>query len=227
MEGDITYTVGIEKFTQCLNRMKKEGKWYSWRNYYFPHYQNVFSAMLHIFWRKNVDEARDMVEAMDFDRFLVNANKFIKDKGMNKTRELLASCRNSCDADNDFDVYFLIGFGSIDGTSLPLEEGPVLYFGLEMYRSLEQLEYFVPHEYNHLVRMTALPEVFEEITTVKCKQLTIMEGLGTLFPLLLKGKEITPLSVVEAGMMPKDVGEYCYKNEKEYMKKWVRYGRIL
>jgi len=86
---------------------------------------------------------------------------------------------------------------------------------LELYGSLEYFDRLVPHEYNHMVRNAAVltEEIGRGLPTLK--QLTVSEGLATLFPVVLRGEPVTPLSIVAGGMMAEESAHYCRAHEDE------------
>lgn len=78
----------------------------------------------------------------------------------------------------DFYLYFLVGLGHIDGTSLLTKNGePFLYFGLERI-NYSNLNLLVSHEYNHLARLSTFKSLVEKM---KFKDYLISEGLATYF----------------------------------------------
>lgn len=205
--------VGFEDFKECVEDMVKKGKWGAWCDY-FKGYRNVFEPMLKYLYMMNLNEMKPLVEKFDFEKALCNAGKFLREDGIKNVKSLFLRSEKTCKVEEDYTVYLLIGLGNVDGTALPADK-LFIYFGLELYRSPQQLTYLVPHKYNHLVRISTLKYGLKDFKNVTVKDLTILEGLGTLFPLILSRKDINQLSIVDAGMMPNDVAKYCYKHEKE------------
>lgn len=205
---------GVDDFEHCVQLAKEQGKWRAWREYYFESYRHVFDPMLEYLYMCPLEDVKPIVERMDFAQTLGNARRFVRDRGAEWVERLLDESERQCSVDSPYDVYLLVGPGRVDGTALPAET-PFLYFGLELYDSPSQLWFLVPHEYNHLVRLTSLlGQGAIELDTISVGELVILEGLGTLFPLVLHGREIGPTSIVEAGMMGRDGAEYCLQHEE-------------
>ncbi len=207
--------VGVEDFKECVENAKNRGKWNAWYEYFLK-YRDVFERIIKYLYMTEINKIRPLVEGLDFDMALRNAEKFLREDGINRVSTLISMCEKLCRPEGEYTVYLLIDLGNIDGTSLPAEN-PFLFFGLELYVSPKQLEYLVPHEYNHLVRISVFKDEMMKSSQLTVKELVIFEGLATLFPAVLWGKEIGPLSIIDAGMMSKDAAEYCLKNESNLM----------
>lgn len=146
---------GVEDFEHCVQLAKEQGKWRAWREYYFESYRHVFDPMLEYLYMSALENLRPTVERLDFAHALGNARRFVRDRGADRVEGLLDEGERQCFVDSPYDVYLIVGLGRVDGTALPAET-PFLYFGLELYDSPSPLQFLVPHEYNHLVRLTSL-----------------------------------------------------------------------
>jgi uncharacterized protein YjaZ len=175
--------IGLDDFKRYINLSEQKGKWQVWREYYFPKYEEVFSAMLKYLYRSDIDSLQDAVESLNFEQALKTAHSFFQDRGLLWTEKLLDKSAELCPFEQDYDQYFLIGLGHVDGTSLPGEK-PFLYVGLERYESLERMQYLVPHEYYHMVRLWTIGQgvLREDITF---GEIVIEEGLATVFSSLV------------------------------------------
>ena len=202
---------GIEDFKKCSEIAKEKGKWQAWYENYFVKYK-VFDLILKYLYMGDISVMKEGVESLDFEKAIKTGGKFQDDDGIKLVKDLLLKCEEFCSIDIDYAVYLLIGSGLCDGTSLPAKD-PFLYFGLEFYHSPRQLRYLIPHEYNHLVRDSAVKDA--DFDKIAIKNMVISEGLATLFPVLLEKREITPLSIADCGMMPMDAARYCHEHEEE------------
>lgn len=216
-------TVGIEPMRDCLNQMDEKGKWDAWYEHYYLKYQAVFDAMLKFLFRCEVEDLKGKIQQYPFQEALKHGEQFLEDGGVEKVKEMLQEAQDLCSTEPDFDVYLLIGLGT-DAMSLPTDEKPFIYLGLDVYGeqlwgeveyTVERLETLVPHEYCHLVRISSLqledPSKFQRLTV---KDWMMAEGLATLFPLIMKDQGITPDAVVKSGMMTEEMVSYCKEHEQ-------------
>ncbi|MDI6768666.1 MAG: DUF2268 domain-containing putative Zn-dependent protease [Anaerolineales bacterium] len=172
--------VGVDDFRQCKALLGKESKWEVWLEHYYSHYANVFDTFLKRLYLAELESWREHVEMLDFDAALKTAEKFLYEDGVKRTENLLATAERICPIDTNYVLYLLIGLGHVDGTAMVVNPS-FLYVGLERYVSSEQLEYLVPHEYNHLVRMTTLYDIEDTQFQPTFGDFVIAEGLATFF----------------------------------------------
>ena len=208
-------SIGLEDFEKLGQNITNEKKWDIWYNHYYLNYKDIFDKILKYLLMCDVNDIKPIIEHFDFNNALNRANMFINDKGVEKIKKILEECEKIIPFQNEYTVYLLIGFGYVDGTSLP-ENHPFLYFGIDMYKNLHTLDYLVSHEYNHMVRINALDD--NEFQNLTVKKLIIAEGLATLFPLTLMNKKINQYSIADVKMMSEKAAEYCCENEKELIK---------
>jgi hypothetical protein len=181
--------IGIDDFRHCKTLLKENSKWITWRESYYTKYATVFDMFLKYMYKADLETWQTHIENLNFDDALAIAEKFLHDEGVKRVTNLLLDARTELPISSDFVVYLLIGLGHIDGTAMPANP-PFLYFGLERYISLENLEYLVPHEYNHLVRMTSLYEIGSEPPEITLGDTVISEGLATVFSALFLRDDI-------------------------------------
>jgi uncharacterized protein YjaZ len=127
---------------------------------------------------------------------------------IDKVLELIKKGVKILDFYEDFNVYFLVGLGHVDGTSL-LDEKPFIYFGLERLNSLN-LDFLVPHEFNHLVRLSKMKDRNKNLKVI---DYIIFEGLATYFSLYFNNLEINKENEAKSLIIPIDALEKLYENE--------------
>jgi hypothetical protein len=192
--------VGITEFEKVIQEADKIGKWEAWYKYYYKKYQDVFDAQLHYLYMLRLEDLKNIVESVDFDQMYQNAVKNYKEDIHNRLLHITEQVIEEMSFNKQFSLYILIGLGHIDGTALP-STSPILYFGIERLKGADDLNILIPHEINHLVRLVSLPDEFNNKSTWTVKQLTIAEGLATLYPLLFNNIKITDESIKKALMV--------------------------
>lgn len=206
---------GLDDFKKVFLADNSSDKWQNWYSNYYCKYNHVLDLIFAVLHNAQVKEMKERVRNLTYGSFINTAEKFINDGGIKCVKNSLKEAEDYFDFTYDYKVYLLIGLGFVDATSLPADP-PFIYFGLEHYRSIEQLKYVLPHEFNHLVRFCSIGrDEFMNFSKITVKQFIILEGLATIFPLVLKDQKIHPLSIVDVKMIPEDAGEYCLKNEEQ------------
>jgi uncharacterized protein YjaZ len=127
---------------------------------------------------------------------------------IDKVLELIKKGVKILDFYEDFNVYFLVGLGHVDGTSLP-DDKPFIYFGLERLNSLN-LDFLVPHEFNHLVRLSKMKDRNKNLKVI---DYIIFEGLATYFSLYFNNLEINKENEAKSLIIPIDALEKLYENK--------------
>lgn len=145
-------------------------------------YKDVFDAMLEYLYHFSIDELLNIVKNVDFKELLIKGEISIKNNLIEEIVCLIEKCKKLLNFDDEFLLYFLVGLGHVDGTSLFTKDGTLfLYFGLERISS-SNLNFLVPHEFNHLVRLNKFKSIIEKL---KVKDYLVYEGLATYFSILL------------------------------------------
>ncbi len=204
--------IGVDDFRQCKALLGKKSKWKIWLEHYYSHYANVFDMFLKRMYLAELESWREHVEMLDFDAALRTAEKFLREDGVKQTENLLATAERICPIDTNYVIYLLIGLGHVDGTAM-VANPPFLYIGLESYVSSEQLEYLVPHEYNHLVRMTTLYGIEDTQFQPTFGDIVISEGLATFFSGWVHGIGM-PSDLTKTLMMTDKNLEKCHEQRE-------------
>lgn len=202
--------IGVDDFRHCKALIKENSKWETWCGNYYAKYANVFDLFLKHMYMADLETWRTHIENLDFDDALAIAEKFLQDDGVKRVTNLLRDAKTKLPILSDFAVYLLIGLGHIDGTAMP-SNPPFLYFGLERYVSLENLEYLVPHEYNHLVRMTSLYGIGNGPSELTLGDSVISEGLATSFSASFLGDNINLAKILQ--MTNENLGQ-CHQQRQ-------------
>ena len=205
--------VGFEELKDLYNESKKITK-EIWKERYYSKYKKVFDAMLKYLYFSDLDNLLNCVEITDFDKLIKNSEKAIKNGYISKILSLIERAKEVLNFNEDFDIYFLIGFNHIDGTSL-MSDKPFLYFGLERLIN-ENINILVPHEFNHLVMNFKYKEF--DTRKLKFKDYMIYEGIATYFSIYFNKLDINPKDEAMALFIPQEKFEILNKNEDEIRK---------
>jgi len=205
--------VGFEELKDLYNESKKITK-EIWKERYYSKYKKVFDAMLKYLYFSDLDNLLNCVEITDFDKLIKNSEKAIKNGYISKILSLIERAKEFLNFNEDFDIYFLIGFNHIDGTSL-MSDKPFLYFGLERLIN-ENINILVPHEFNHLVMNFKYKEF--DTRKLKFKDYMIYEGIATYFSIYFNKLDINPKDEAMALFIPQEKFEILNKNEDEIRK---------
>jgi predicted Zn-dependent protease DUF2268 len=205
-----TIILGIEAFEECIRQSVSLGKWEAWKQFYFEPFKGAFQPMLDVVYQDELDSLQPHVEAMDFDSALGKARTFIESDGEDQVLQALHRAMNALPSEEPFTVYLIVGLGHANGMALPARE-PYIFIGLEMAKCQASIEGLIAHEYNHLYRVQRFYRDVDcssyNVSNLTVGELTIAEGLATVFPLVLSNLEPTPQRI--AGCLPAlgDLGE--------------------
>jgi hypothetical protein len=119
-----------------------------------------------------------MIEQVDFESLLRTAEENVAEGRM---EDIVTQIRSNADGfgfNQDFDLYLGVDLGNIGGCSLKAEK-PFLFIGIDRPLTAVFLKYYLPHEFNHMVRIAALPG----IDMFDFKERVLTEGLGSYAPI--------------------------------------------
>ncbi|MFD2829463.1 DUF2268 domain-containing putative Zn-dependent protease [Corticicoccus populi] len=168
-----------------------------WLEYFSIHSQ-VFKVLMKNIYRLNQKELLSLVDNTDFQCLFSQAVKNHKQIDSEEIKNTLEECVNYYNFKADFDVFFLIGLGHIDGTA-QVADRPFLYFGLERVNA-SNISPLIKHEFNHMVRFTSIDEI-GDFTEITVGQLVIAEGLATLSPLFINQQQLNRKNLISALFM--------------------------
>lgn len=176
---------GIQDYQKFIEEIDSLGVWESWWHNLYIKYKSIYNYQLENLYMADISLFKNIVMELDIDRA---REELLRIQTLDLER-IIAIINQSCDMlsfDDDFDVYLLIGFNHIDGTAGICENKPFIYYGLESIKE-EQLDYLIPHELNHLVRMQNLDIYLksQSIMEIPFGETLISEGLAIIYPIIL------------------------------------------
>lgn len=178
-------------------------------------YKQIFDNQLKYLYRGDITLFQGSVENLDFEKTIIEAEALINEGIIEKITNHLSVAQEGLDYFKKYKVYLLVGFNHVDGTAF-VENMPYVYYGLETLRTAN-LDFLVPHEFNHMVHIEANINRFLKSKFVSVGEFLILEGLGTVFPLTLYNKKINSNTLREALMVREDTFRLMQQHEKEYL----------
>lgn len=200
----INMTNNFKKFHEEISII---GKWKAFSRYY-EKYNEIFDLMVKGLYMIESDKFRDVVDNTDFDNVLKNLESI--DRNIIKDIEFLVNRSvNHLGFKKDFDLYIGVGLGHVAGSALP-SENPSIYFGLECLSNCD-LNFLVPHEVNHMVRIQAI----KDISLYSFLERVITEGLGVIYPIILNKLPINSDTISKTLSISEEQVELLIDKEKE------------
>jgi hypothetical protein len=145
---------------------------------YVGKYPELFNNVLKYLYLSELDDIRPMIEQTDFGALLRNGEKNIAAGQTDAIVTQVQAVAERLGFDPAFDLYLGLELGNIGGCSMKANT-PFLYIGIDRPLTAIFLKYYIPHEFNHMVRIAALPE----IDMFDFKERTLTEGLGSYAPI--------------------------------------------
>ncbi|MGB9749790.1 MAG: DUF2268 domain-containing putative Zn-dependent protease [Caldisericia bacterium] len=188
----------------------------NWEKCYYSKYKKVFDNMLKYLYFSNLETLLQFVENTDFKNLIEKSERAIKEGYIEKILNLIEKSNKILKFNGVFDLYLLVGLSHVDGTAF-IGEIPILYFGLERILDSD-INFLVPHEFNHLVREVRVFKKNVNMASLKFKEYLIFEGLATYFSIYVNDLKIDKESESKALFLPVEKLDYLYENEKEIFK---------
>jgi hypothetical protein len=167
----------IEQYRVLCNESKTIGNFAAYQNYvgkYKPLFDSVFSYL----YMTDLSAIQPLVEMTDFDVRLQNAEENLAEGQGDAIIKLVSDVNNNLGFKEDFDLYLGMELGNIGGCALKAER-PFIYIAIDKPLNENSLQYLVPHEFNHMVRLCAASDV----DMFDFMERTLSEGLGTYAPI--------------------------------------------
>lgn len=192
---------------------------------YEGHYAGLFGGMFKYLYMAEPDEMRPVIEAADFSRLLATARTNIENGYHRLIPRLADEAAYRLGFSRRFDLYLGLSLGNVGGYSGPPQGGtPFIYIGLDMPLTPELIHTLVPHEVNHMARLSALPglDMFD------FTERTVSEGLASACPLVLNSWGFTPRTCALAMGIQADRALELIRNARPLMRRVAdEFGRPL
>lgn len=172
---------GIKEFKLLLEHDTLEDKIRFWNDSYFTKYNSILSHQLTNLYHADSSVFHQFIETLDKEDILRTIDK-IDFNLIDRIEKIIKSVTSQLSFNVDFDVYLMIGFGHVMGTS-GFNNRPFVYFGMEtLFSEFIDLEYLIAHEINHMVRIATI-EIYQNklgMSGMSFGDVMILEGLGVV-----------------------------------------------
>jgi uncharacterized protein YjaZ len=145
---------------------------------YTKKYPALFQSLFDYLYMTELEALRPLVEQTDFDAHLQAAEKNKADGFLDDIVSQIQAIADKLGFNQDFDLYLGMELGNLGGCALKANR-PYVYIAIDRPLNASTLKYLLPHEFNHMVRISALPE----IDMFDFQERTISEGLGAYAPI--------------------------------------------
>lgn len=172
---------GINDFKKLLDITSSADRLEFWDNTYMKKYESIMTHQLVNLYHADCSIFHQFLKELDTDEVKASIEKI--DTNLICTIEsVIKAATSELLFDDDFDVYLMVGFGHVMGTS-GFGERPFVYLGLENLLDIRiDIEYLIAHEVNHMVRIATV-EVYQNklgMGGLSFGDVMILEGLGVV-----------------------------------------------
>ena len=168
----------IEEYRVLCEESKTIGNFAAYQNY-VGKYKTFFDSVFSYLYMADLSSIKSLVEGTDFYNRLQIAEDNLA-KGHDDTIiKLITDVCHELGFTKDFDLYLGMELGNIGGCSLKTIN-PLIYIGIDKPLDESSLQYLIPHEFNHLVRIC----VSSNVDMFDFMERTLSEGLGVYAPIV-------------------------------------------
>lgn len=172
---------GVGDFEKIISKDVLAHRRREWDDWYWHKYKKVLQHQCDTLYHQDKEVYHQFLNQVDTDyyRGLVRqiTPEVIKNIEDAVTRAALA-----LEYSQDFEVYLMLGFGHVLGTSCGKHK-PFVYFGLELLlHDQVDMEYVIAHEVNHMVRLSHVRKYRKSkgMDHLTFGDVLVLEGLGVV-----------------------------------------------
>lgn len=183
-----------DDFIVLCNEIKEIGPFEAYKRYTMK-YPELFDKIFEGLYMIELDNLKPMIETIDYQRNLETAQKNYRNGIPEKVCNIAKEVIKNLDFYQEFDIYFGLELGNINGFSGPNLNGrPFIYIGLDIELEESTINYLIPHEINHMIRINTI----KDIDMFDFQERVISEGLGVYCPIVLNNLEFTDNAISKA-----------------------------
>jgi len=214
---------GVKDFEEMLKCKDASTMIEFWDTLYYPKYKNILDHQLTYLYHADKSVFHQFIKDIDKDNALETIRIYNDSVIVSDIIGIVKSVADDLKFNEEFDVYTMMGFGHVAGTS-GHGECPFVYYGVESFlQNRIDINYIVPHEMNHMVRINALGNYRSDLGTdgLSFGDVMILEGLGAAYPVVfLNGNDrFDNDKFYKSLMIPKNVYEILANNEQKLTKR--------
>jgi uncharacterized protein YjaZ len=177
---------------------------------YTEKYPALFKSLLDYLYMTELEALRPLVEQTDFDAHLQAAEKNQADGYLDDIVSQIQAIADKLGFAQDFDLYLGLELGNLGGCALKASR-PFVYIAIDRPLNASTLRFLLPHEFNHMVRINALPE----IDMFDFQERTISEGLGAYAPIAHYDLPYTAETISSARGFPLEITQDLIRRQQE------------
>lgn len=207
----------LDDYEKLCDDSEINGNWIAWGKY-VSLYKDLFSAILKGLYMTDLESLKPMIEGVDFKEIYNKAVNQVKVGYVEEIIKLVELSLKKLEFTDEFDLYIGCELGNINGFVLPTNNNTIsVYFGLETITDLLKLKTLVPHEINHLARISELmrTKTFKMENLNYFKDRLVSEGLGVFTPFKILHLDDTIEGLARVLGIPESAVLTLLKNEKE------------
>lgn len=169
----------IDDYARMVEESKTIGKFNAYKAY-TEKFPDLFGFIFEHLYMQPISALQGLIEQADFECLLKQG---LENRRIGMARQIVTSASavaDDLDFDKDFRIYLGMELGNIGGCLASVDPArPALFIGTEVTRSAEFINQIVPHEFNHMVRASAVGADLSEINTVLGRAMA--EGLAVYY----------------------------------------------
>ena len=199
----------LEDYRELAQKAKTGDAFQAYQDY-TQKYPMLFKSLFSYIYRTELENLRPLVEQTDFDVHLQAAEKNSAEGYLDNIVTQIQAIADKLGFQQDFDLYLGMELGNFGGCALKADR-PYVYIGIDRPLNASTLKFLLPHEFNHMVRIIALPE----IDMSDFQEWTLSEGLGAYAPIAHYDLPYTPETVSSARGFPLEITRELIRNQQE------------
>ena len=199
----------LDDYRALCTQAKDKGSFPAYQGY-TQKYPALFNSLLQYLYMTDLESLRPMVEQVAFENLLDAAEKNEAGGYLDEIVTQIQAIADKLAYTQDFDLYLGLELGNLGGCALKADR-PYVYIGIDRLLNMSTLQFLLPHEFNHMVRISALPE----IDMFDFQERVVSEGLGAYAPIAHYSLPYTVETISSARGFPLEIAEDLIRKRQE------------
>ncbi len=176
---------GVGDFAKIISKDVLAHRRREWDDWYWHKYEKVLQHQCDTLYHQDKLVYHQFLNQVDTDYYR-DLISHISPEVVKRIEEAVAGAAFALDYTQDFEVYLMLGFGHVLGTSCGKHK-PFVYFGLELLlHDQVDMAYVIAHEVNHMVRLSHVRKYRKSkgMEHLTFGDVLVLEGLGVIHGVL-------------------------------------------